>query len=904
VVRCPFLSVFALFFLSPFFPTPCRAQTPQPYVFAEVPPSAAQPNAGMMAFFRDDSTGKLTLLSGSATTFHDACVPSAIDPQGRFLYSTCGDGASMYTLDSTAATVTEVPNAPFAASQLREFITNLVIPESSGHFVYVLKQDYSGSNLTNNFYIDTFQVDPATPTLIPVSSQQVSLVGAVPVGTSCVAADPNGHGLALFVNQRNSSLDANPSAVLYTITFDPVTGAATFDPNGGQTVGQNARAIAISPAGNYLALTYGVLGGTLVSYSVAQSSFTLSSNGAYFLGPDVTPVGPYLIGGGIYFNPGGQIVYVQSAPPDFTGGGLPFQLFDPGTYLILPASPLPFSDATFFDALPDPQGPFVYSSQSTGGINVYYVDPVSGRASQTGSISSPFYPQFGFIPPVLAPFGPSGGQGTSGPVLSLNLPSLTFAQITAGQSSAPQYITLKNVGDQVVSLNSISVTGANSTDFQLNSGCNPPALAANQFCTLSIVYSPAAAGTSNASIVVASNVPQSPQIVSLAGTAIAPLSSINFSPASIAFPATTQGTTSNPIVLTLTNSGGAPLHISGTAIGGNNVPDFSFAPTNCAGTISAGASCALSVTFTPLAAGLRTATWTVADDAAGSPHVVSITGTGAPAVQIAAASGGSTTASVSAGQAAQFNLQATPGNGFSGTLSFTCSGVPFGATCVPPTSLTVTSGSSVPFTVSINTLGASVVPGAPISSLPFRPAPWLIAALLAAFVAFILSTPSRRGTVRFPRTATIAATALSLCLIVSGIGCGGGSSTSSTPPASPAEQTVATPSIQPAGGIFGAAQSVSITDATPGAAIFFTTDGSAPTASSPVYSAPFSLNSAATVKAMATAASYTNSSVASSAFSFRSHAGTYSIMVNVTATPAGTTKSLQLTPIVLTLTVN
>jgi hypothetical protein len=860
----------------------------------------------MMAFFRDASTGKLTLLSGSASTFNDACVPSAIDPKGRFLYSTCGDGASMYTLDSATAAVTEVPNAPFAVSQLQGFITNLVIPESSGHFVYVLKQNYSGTDLANNFYIDSFQVDPATSTLVPVSSQQLSLAGAGLVGSHSVVADPNGHGLVLFVNQRNSSLDANPNAVLYTVTFDPLTGLATFDPSGGQILGQNARAIAISPTGNYLALSYGVLGGTLVSYSVGQSSFTLSSNGTYFLGPDVTPAGSYRIGGAIYFNPGGQIIYVQSAPPDFTGGGLPFQLFDPGTYLILPASPLPFSDATFFDALPDPQGPFVYSSQSTGGISVYYVDPVSGRASQTGSISSPFYPQFGLIPPVLAPLGPTGGQGTSGPVLSLSLPSLTFAQITAGQSSAPQYIALKNVGNEVVSLNSISLTGANAADFQLNNGCNPPALAANQSCALSVVYSPAAAGPSNASIVVASNVPQSPQIVSLTGTAIAPLSSVNFNPASIVFPATTEGTTSNPIVLTLTNNGGASLHITGTAISGSNVPDFSFASTNCTGTINAGASCTLSVTFTPLAAGIRAATWTVTDDAAGSPHIVSITGTGAPAVQIAAASGGATTASVSAGQAAQFNLQAVPGNGFSGTLSFTCSGAPFGATCVPPTSLTVVSGSSAPFTVSVNTLGASaVVPGGPIPSLPLRLQPWLIAALLAAFAAFFSWAQSRRGIAQFPRTATIAATALSLCVILSGLGCGGAgssSTSSSTPP--PAQQFVATPSIQPAGGTFSAAQSVSITDTTPGATIYFTTDGSAPTTSSSVYSASLSLNSAMTIKAMATAASYTNSSVASSAFSFRSPAGTYSITVNVTATPAGTAKSLPLNPVLLTLVVN
>ncbi|HTP67505.1 MAG TPA: choice-of-anchor D domain-containing protein [Dongiaceae bacterium] len=874
-----------------------HAQTAQPYLFVEIPPSPTQPIAGMLAFFRSDTTGALTLLPDSVSTFHDACVPSAIDPNGRFLYSFCGDGASMYAIDTTTLALSEVSNAPFAASQLQGFFTSAIIAESSGHFVYVIKQSESATELTRNFYLDTFQVDAVTPTLVPLSSQPLDLVGA---GT--IVVDPNGHGLALFVNQQNAG--ANPDAVLYLITFDPVTGVPTFDPGGGQIVGQNARALAISPTGIFLALSYGVSVGNLSSYAISSTSFTLSNPAVYELGPDQTPAGKYVIGGSIFFNPGSQILYVQSAPPDFSGGGLPFQLFDPPSLLLLPSSPLALTDAiAFADGLPDPQGPFVYSSPSSGGLSVFYVDPISGHASQTGTISAPFNPELGFLPPKIASLGPNGGQGTSGPVLSLSVPSLTFPQTTSGQSSAAQYVILKNVGTEVVSLTSISITGINSADFQLTGNCNPLALAANQSCTLAVIYSPTAAGTSVASIVVSSSAPQSPQSVSLAGSAIAPISHVSFSPASIVFPATSEGATSSPIVLTLTNAGGAALHITNTSIAGSNVPDFSFAPTTCIGAINAGASCTLTVTFTPLAAGLRSATWTVTDDAAGSPHVISITGTGAPAVQIGAASGGSTIANVSAGQPAQFNLQATPGNGFTGTLTFTCAGVPFGATCVPPASLPVFAGSPAPFTVSINTLGTSALPPpAPLSNSPFRPTPWLLVAALAALLV-LLMTQLRSYAPSFPRPVTIAATALSLCLIFSGIGCGGaGANSNSQQP--PPEQQTATPTIQPTGGTFSAPQSVSISDSTSGATIYFTIDGSAPSTSSSVYSAPFSLNSAATVKAMAAASSHTNSSVQSAGFSFRSPAGTYSITVSATATPTGSSKSLQLAPIVLTLVVN
>ncbi len=99
-------------------------------------------------------------------------------------------------------------------------------------------------------------------------------------------------------------------------------------------------------------------------------------------------------------------------------------------------------------------------------------------------------------------------------------------------------------------------------------------------------------------------------------------------------------------------------------------------------------------------------------------------------------------------------------------------------------------------------------------------------------------------------------------------------------------------------------QSVSITDTTAGATIYYTTDGSTPTSASPVYSAPFSLNSATTVMAIATATGYTDSSVGSAAYKFRTAAATYPLTVTVTATPSGSSKALQLSPIPLTVIVN
>jgi hypothetical protein len=72
----------------------------------------------------------------------------------------------------------------------------------------------------------------------------------------------------------------------------------------------------------------------------------------------------------------------------------------------------------------------------------------------------------------------------------------------------------------------------------------------------------------------------------------------------------------------LTNSGNAALNISGLSLSGQGLVQVN----NCPGSLSPGASCFISVK--PTTIGPLTGTFTIADDAAGSPHSFSITGTG------------------------------------------------------------------------------------------------------------------------------------------------------------------------------------------------------------------------------------------------------------------------------------
>ena len=79
---------------------------------------------------------------------------------------------------------------------------------------------------------------------------------------------------------------------------------------------------------------------------------------------------------------------------------------------------------------------------------------------------------------------------------------------------------------------------------------------------------------------------------------------------------------------------------------------------------------------------------------------------------------------------------------------------------------------------------------------------------------------------------------------------------------------VATPVFSPAQGTYYTPQSVTISCATAGADIHYTTDGTNPTASSPVYTTPINVSTTTTLKAMATKAGYSNSSTATAVYSF------------------------------------
>ena len=99
--------------------------------------------------------------------------------------------------------------------------------------------------------------------------------------------------------------------------------------------------------------------------------------------------------------------------------------------------------------------------------------------------------------------------------------------------------------------------------------------------------------------------------------------SVSFSTNGLTFGDEVVGTASQPLPVTLTNSGTATLTIASIAASAN------FAETNnCGSTLAVGANCTINVTLTPNTTGNVSGTVSFTDNAAGSPQMVSLSGTG------------------------------------------------------------------------------------------------------------------------------------------------------------------------------------------------------------------------------------------------------------------------------------
>src|SRR6202035_3534722 len=104
---------------------------------------------------------------------------------------------------------------------------------------------------------------------------------------------------------------------------------------------------------------------------------------------------------------------------------------------------------------------------------------------------------------------------SSGPVLTASPASLSFGSQAVGSASAAKTVTVTNTSTATATLSSVSP----AAPFAQTNTCGS-SLAAGASCTVSVTFTPTAAGAATGSLSVASNAPGGPLTVALSGTGV------------------------------------------------------------------------------------------------------------------------------------------------------------------------------------------------------------------------------------------------------------------------------------------------------------------------------------------------------------------------------------------------
>ncbi|NDQ58189.1 MAG: choice-of-anchor D domain-containing protein, partial [Acidipila sp.] len=214
-------------------------------------------------------------------------------------------------------------------------------------------------------------------------------------------------------------------------------------------------------------------------------------------------------------------------------------------------------------------------------------------------------------------------------------PVLLLSTVAVAQTSPISVVTIEN-GTNTLTISSISISGPNAADFFQTNSCGST-LVAHVVCTIAVTVTPSVAGPLTATLDIFDSDPTTPHTaipLSASGTPPPAQGVLNVTPSSLTFGNQEVSVSSAPQTVTLSNPGNVPVTVSLTN-SGTNPFDFSGAfgtPCFSGGSIAAGASCTVGVTFTPTATGNRTANLQFSGNFTGSPILVAVSGVGVPTI--------------------------------------------------------------------------------------------------------------------------------------------------------------------------------------------------------------------------------------------------------------------------------
>ncbi len=270
------------------------------------------------------------------------------------------------------------------------------------------------------------------------------------------------------------------------------------------------------------------------------------------------------------------------------------------------------------------------AGQSTS-FSVWFTGAASGNVSGTLTVQGS-----SGTTPIVANL--SGNITTSTqPQISVTPASLDFGSVSV-QSKGTATFAVANSGASDLTVSMITVSGA---EFAISGIATPKTISSGQSVPVTVTFTPTAAGSEPGSITLTSNDPNNPTAtVALTGTgSTAPLGLLTASPGSLNFSDVSLGSNSSQTI-TLKNTGTVAVKVSSVTATGSS---FSVSGAAAPFTLDASQVSTLSVKYAPTVAGSASGSVSVVSDAAGSPLVISLSGTAtsAPVGQLTASTTGS-----------------------------------------------------------------------------------------------------------------------------------------------------------------------------------------------------------------------------------------------------------------------
>ena len=219
------------------------------------------------------------------------------------------------------------------------------------------------------------------------------------------------------------------------------------------------------------------------------------------------------------------------------------------------------------------------------------------------------------------------GTAPAGSIATVFPTALSFATLPSGPTPA-QAVVLTNTGGTPLTITNIAIAGPSAAAFRIVSSDCPSTLAPQASCRTLVTYAPLTTGENSASLVFSDSAGDSVQTVSLSGSAQAPSgTALSLSDTTLIFGSQTIGVSSQPRTITLINTGGTAITVTGISLGGNNPGAFQVLGS-CSRLLQPGQGCQVPVAFHPGTTGPQSATLSFTGDPIATRQLVALSGTG------------------------------------------------------------------------------------------------------------------------------------------------------------------------------------------------------------------------------------------------------------------------------------